>query len=1239
MVTLLRMSLIFIISINLGFSKNNELDIIVPGVVVMKLVPGTELISRSSQFTGISAVDNVLSLYSIEDISPVVPYKIRDPRLPDINRIYKVKFFDDIDPRIISNQLNKLEGVLYAEPRFIYQKSVTPDDPFYANQWHLPAISANSAWNTTTGDTNVVIAIVDDAVDIHHEDLAANIFTNWAEYHGDAGVDDDNNGYIDDIHGWDFAEDDNDPSPVLDTQTHGTHVAGCAAAVTDNNIGVAAPGWSCKILPLKFSNDETGTLSGDNLAAIIYAADMGASITNNSYSSGGFSQYSIDVFQYAYDLGTLSFAAASNSNLYEPRYPAALPHVISVASTEQGDIKSGFSTYHISVDISSPGTSIYSTVPNNGYGNNSGTSMASPVAAGVAGLIKSQFPDLTSYELALRISATTDDIYDVNPDYNLFLGSGRINANKAVTYTESQFVDPVTRIVLISSAITDTAFGNSDFVYDPGEKVQVGIELYNYSLVGSDFIDLELSTSDENLTFINRLSNVSINGEDTLEISNAFDVEISGSAEVGSAVMELSISQNGIFVLSYPIVINIGTAPVLIVDDDNNGENDPKAELFYTTILDSLGINYFIHDRTHWPLLIGQLAASPIVIWISEWSFPSLDADDRDVLSQYLDMGGNLYVSGQDLGWDLNENPGDSSQTEFFSNYLHAVWGGDHSGTDYVLGIPNNSISDGLEFNVYQPGYELASQYPDYFTPKEDAEQIFQYDNGLGMGISYAGDHRVVYTGVGLETFGSTEFSVAPDDVNEVQETFLERTLNFLNFISHTPLRDTQDSTATIEFHVKLFNDGEGMTIPSLTYQVGDEAEVTVEMKDTLDGYFYSIDGPDATVSVKYSFSVGTVYYDWTNPINTDTPFIFNIGRDLIPPVLMGLSTVENRIDRSGSEELLVSASDNIGVGEVDLHWYYSSSPTEVETVSMVLENNRWVGTLAYTDLPGSEVVYYFASATDSSADANVGYSDTLSFVIINTTVLTDWDNDVLGPWDTGDNWGLQFINSVLENGMNDSPDTRYENNKLDTLTLLTPFDISDYNTAYLQFWTGSALKTGDFGHVELSGNMTDWVKKYTISGNNGGETIILDANDYIETGVYIRFLIHTNGSDVSQGWFIDDIILLADTTADTTIVLSTSDHAFLPKDHKLYQNFPNPFNPVTTIYYDVPVKNNVDIMIYDLLGRRVKTLYNGMKNPGNHSVIWNGKDNFGKPVSAGVYFYQFHAGDFVQTRKMVLLK
>ena len=1207
----------------------------VPNEIILKLAPETKIISPHSFTTGIAEIDAVLLKFTIIDISPVVPNKKDlNPRLPDINRIYRIKYTDSIMPDILSDDLSELKYVIYAEPRYIPYETTTPNDPYYTNQWHLPVINADLAWNVTRGDTNVIIAIIDDAIDLDHEDLAANIFTNWVEYNGTAGLDDDFNGYIDDINGWDFAEFDNDPNPVISSQDHGTHVAGCAAAVTDNGTGVSAPGWNCRILPLKFSNDSNGSLSGDYPAAMIYAADMNAAVINCSFGryGGGISNYQLDAISYAHELGTLVIASAGNSNENEIHYPSAYRNVLCVASTANGDYKSGFSTYHLSVDISSPGSGILSATLDNDYATASGTSMASPLAAGVGALIKSQFPGLSSYELALRISATADDIYDVNPEYYLLLGNGRVNANNGVTYTDNELNEIPVRLGLSQFSVSDVLNGNGDASFDPGETIDIDISLYNYSIMGSENVNIYLTSSDSRLNIIDNAEiNLVVAPEDTIILDQAFSVTIANSAAVGIAVLNVIIEQDDVDLNSFEISINIGKTPILLVDDDNGG----VAEKFYSTILDSMYVPYSIWDRMNGPLTYAMVQNSPIIIWLTEWAFPSLDFDDRTVLIEYLDNGGNLYLSGQDLGWDLNENPGDSSQTTFFLNYLHADWGGDDANVSSVVGMPGNPISDGLNFDIYQPGYPSANQYPDYFTPHDDATLIFSYSNGLHMGLSYKGNYRVVYTGTGLETFGSNSSSTAPADVNEHQTVFLERTLNYLNFINHTPLTDSEDSTASVYFFVSIFNGGTDFNGPYLHYRLNSGQFNTVEMNATTDSFYYTLDPPNQSVIVEYYFSVYNNYYNWTNPINTDDTFIFSIGRDLIPPELSELVSLPSIIDRSGIASVSVLASDNIGVDSVYLHWYYSFDPAEIVSIPMALDGYHWKGDIEWNDLSGNDRVYYFASAIDSASNVNVGYSDTLNFQIINKTVLTSWDKQIIGQWDTGQSWGLWFINADMKYGMNDSPGGRYENNKSDYLTLVEPFDLSTYQSAYLKFWTGSFLRENDIGTVEISSNASNWQPIYTMTGMNVYDTVIVDVTDYLDSGVYLRFHIVTDASGVSSGWYIDDIHLLV----DTSIVLASNNGVGLPLDFNLSQNFPNPFNPSTAIRFSIPEENMVTIEIFDMLGRLIDVIYSQKTQPGDHIVHWDATDSQHNPVSTGVYFYRIQSANYSQTRKMLYLK
>ncbi|MCO5797318.1 MAG: S8 family serine peptidase [Dolichospermum sp. LBC05a] len=312
----------------------------------------------------------------------------------------------------------------YIEPDYIVTKAVTiPNDPGFGQLWGLnntgqnggtpdADIDAPEAWDIQTGNPNLVIGVIDTGVDYNHPDLVGNIWTNPGEIAGD-GIDNDNNGYIDDIRGWDFAYNDNNPS---DVDGHGTHVSGTIAGKGNNGVGVTGVAWNAKIMPLKFLNDQgSGTLSAAILA-INYATAKGVKITNNSWGGGGYSQALYDAINAAGQQGALFIAAAGNSgqnaDLY-PMYPAAynLANIISVASTNRYDSLSYFSNYGLtSVDLGAPGEDIYSTTPNNTYSTFSGTSMASPHVAGAAALVWSQNPTWTAQQVKNTLMNTGDPI-------------------------------------------------------------------------------------------------------------------------------------------------------------------------------------------------------------------------------------------------------------------------------------------------------------------------------------------------------------------------------------------------------------------------------------------------------------------------------------------------------------------------------------------------------------------------------------------------------------------------------------------------------------------------------------------------------------------------------------------------------------------------------------------------------------------------------------------------------------
>ncbi len=317
------------------------------------------------------------------------------------------------------NNLNNNDNIEYAEPNFIYHAInnnsdfdyLQANDPKFGDLWGLlntgsnepigsrgnsspngkagADINALAAWTLSKGSSDIKIAVIDTGVDYNHEDLKNNIWTNMAELNGTKGVDDDGNGYVDDIHGYDFANKDGDP---MDGNGHGTHCSGTIAGEHDNGVGVAGVMAHAQIVGVKFLSDQGSGTSADALAAIDYATKIGVDIMSNSWGGGGFSQALYDVIKAAHKKGIIFTAAAGNSatdNNTTPHYPSNydLENVISVAAHNYNDTLASFSCYgSTTVHVSAPGRNILSTVPNNAYDVFSGTSMATPHVTGVVGL-------------------------------------------------------------------------------------------------------------------------------------------------------------------------------------------------------------------------------------------------------------------------------------------------------------------------------------------------------------------------------------------------------------------------------------------------------------------------------------------------------------------------------------------------------------------------------------------------------------------------------------------------------------------------------------------------------------------------------------------------------------------------------------------------------------------------------------------------------------------------------------
>ena len=295
---------------------------------------------------------------------------------------------------------SELDEVEYVEPNYTVEAFLTPNDAFYAYQYGPQKIGAPSAWDVTTSNSTIRIAIVDTGVQTNHPDLVNKL-----------------------LPGYNFV---NGNSNVTDVNGHGTHVAGIAAASTSNNLGIAGIAPSARILPVKALADNGSGISTNIANGIIYAANQGAQVINLSLGTTQDSLTIRNAIDYAVSRGSVVVAAAGNNGANLLTYPAVYQNVLSVASTDENDQRSSFSNYGTWVDVAAPGSNILSTYPNSYYSYLSGTSMACPHVAGLAALLAAQ--GRSNVQIRNIIQTTSDPV----PGTGTFWVYGRINANRAV---------------------------------------------------------------------------------------------------------------------------------------------------------------------------------------------------------------------------------------------------------------------------------------------------------------------------------------------------------------------------------------------------------------------------------------------------------------------------------------------------------------------------------------------------------------------------------------------------------------------------------------------------------------------------------------------------------------------------------------------------------------------------------------------------------------------------------------
>jgi len=737
----------------------------IPGTIVIKVKKGIgpfEKQDRSIHFN-VESLDEKVIKFDVKKLEKRFKHKPipENSGLPDLSRIYRIEFPESQNVHKVAKEFATDTNIEYAEPVPIYHADEIPDDPLYGSQQHLPQIMAAEAWDIHKGEDGdeVVVAIIDTGVDWLHPDLTENCWQNLGEdADGDGvtleyndsvwerdpddlnGIDDDGNGFVDDMIGWDFLEFDEtgdgsnpDPKWGAPDYQHGSHCAGIAAGRTNNSVGISSVSYNVKYLPLQIDDGEHLIYSYDG---IIYAAENGAHIISNSWGGGGYSQANQEVIDYAVGLGSIVVASAGNGNTSDSHYPSGYIGCISVAAVNPDDTRASFSHYGIGVDIAAPGVSILSSVTNNGYASWDGTSMAAPMVAGLLALIKSFQPAWTNDQLVEQVIGTVDNIDDINPGYEKALGSGRINAYHALVDEEVE-VPQELRLEFLDFILEDD---DGDGAIEAGETGTISITMRNFAhLVSDDNAVFTLSSVDPAITVTTGSVSAAIPADSVFEIDNAFQFEVATGAEphIADFIIEVSSDLPVIYGSETEIAALVGPSGFFVWEGDPNTPDYSGA--YIRDFLEARGHEVFYSN--HYP---HSLAGFDAVFL----SFGNIDeSQDKGTglkyaytipIQEYLEQGGTLYTEGSpflSLPAYLDYPNGDEFAGLFGVDSMIPTFS--ENPISKLTGL-DGSFCEGMIFNASNQQYNW---YIDKIIPAENATTPFEEEDYGNVSIYNEGEY------------------------------------------------------------------------------------------------------------------------------------------------------------------------------------------------------------------------------------------------------------------------------------------------------------------------------------------------------------------------------------------------------------------------------------------------------------------------------------------------------------------
>ncbi|TNE73822.1 T9SS type A sorting domain-containing protein [bacterium] len=730
----------------------------------------------------------------------------------ELAKWYEIELPSGSNSEAIQAKIKKMEGVISVEPRRIRYTTVIPNDPLLSNLTFDYYNKQNfySAWDVEKANSAITIAIVDSGVDFTHTDLDGKKWINTNEIAGN-GIDDDQNGWVDDVFGWDFWQsgdlggvivEDNDPRG--DASSHGTHVAGIAAAETNNGQGIAGAGYNASYMAIKAGgapgNERTIAFGYEGM---LYAAINGADIINCSWGGFGSSTYENDIVQTVLEMGSLIVAASGNDNEPDVYYPASYSGVLSVGSVTSINSKASYSNYGYKLDVMANGSSINSTVFNNQYALNTGTSMASPFVAGLAALVKAKHPDWKPEQIKNQIRVTATPVYSSNQaSYEGMLGRGLIHASAALGEVKPGFI--ISSYTLLNS--------NNDKIR-PGENgtLTLNIKCVNPS---AQNITLKIASHNNDVVFVSSEAVIPPKMLDD-EIQLLFPVSFSSDFNV-NALPVISASFTGtnyfdeiyfqydkllydehINEIKFSVAsdgtvgfvdINQGIGGVGFIPKNVDGAFYPEENILYSASL-LLGLKTVVADRA-------------VSDNSTENNFIPTDYYTISDVNGYRKGNGNSTVSYASFP-DLKIRTNSYSTTD--ENYKHVVW------VNYIISNPTPNTIDSLyvgyyvdfDINEYDKNSVLYNESNQTIITKSDNNQQFaglttlnQVNSAIAIDNAYSGtDNEVnfsIYDGfTKAEKWNALTQGLAKTSVNNTDVS---------NMISSGPYRINSSDSISVGF-------------------------------------------------------------------------------------------------------------------------------------------------------------------------------------------------------------------------------------------------------------------------------------------------------------------------------------------------------------------------------------------------------------------------------------------------------